>query len=281
MRDRDIEAVLHFGAMAYVGESVEQPLHYYRKNTASTLALLEAMETVGVEKIVFSSTCSSYGEPARDQIPIKESCEQRPINPYGASKLFCERLLFDHANAKRIAGEPFAFAALRYFNVAGSDPEARVGEDHTPETHLIPICLQAALGEREHLSIWGTDYPTPDGTCIRDYVHVVDLIDAHITALDALTPGDARTYNIGIGTGYSVREVIEAAKRVTGIDFKVVEADRRPGDPPTLYADPAKIKRELGWSASYTDLDEIIATAWKWYQKGGYAKDAKAPHAVG
>jgi UDP-glucose 4-epimerase len=267
MRKHAIEAVLHFAALAYVGESVTQPLRYYRNNAASALALLEACEAAGVTKFVFSSTCATYGEPAEQFIPIPETCPQRPINPYGQSKLHVEHMLFDHAAAKKIANQPFAFAALRYFNVAGSDRTGLIGEHHEPETHLIPVILQAILGQRESLTVFGTDYPTPDGTCIRDYVHVEDLIDAHVRVLGALKFGDTRTYNLGIGRGYSVREIITAAKRVTGRDFKIIEGPRRPGDPPRLYADPSKIKRELGWAASITDLNEIIATAWKWFQK--------------
>src|ERR1043165_8837158 len=196
MRKHAIEAVLHFAALAYVGESVTQPLRYYRNNAASALALLEACEAAGVTKFVFSSTCATYGEPAEQFIPIPETCPQRPINPYGQSKLHVEHMLFDHAAAKKIANQPFAFAALRYFNVAGSDRTGLIGEHHEPETHLIPVILQAILGQRESLTVFGTDYPTPDGTCIRDYVHVEDLIDAHVRVLGALKFGDTRTYNL-------------------------------------------------------------------------------------
>jgi UDP-glucose 4-epimerase len=175
-------------------------------------------------------------------------------------------MLRDYAAMKRMRGEDFAFAALRYFNVAGSDPQARIGEDHDPETHLIPICLQVALGQRERITIFGTDYNTPDGTCIRDYVHVDDLIDAHVTVMGALEPGKALTYNVGIGRGYSVREVIDATRRVTGVDFAEVEGARRPGDPPALYNDPSKITAALGWRARYDSLDAIIETAWGWFR---------------
>lgn len=264
LRDRSIDLVMHFGALAYVSESVEQPLRYYRHNTASALGLIEAMRDAGVNRMVFSSTCATYGEPPADQVPIRETCTQEPINPYGRSKLMVEQMLFDHAAAMAAAGEDFAFSALRYFNVAGSDRTGRIGEDHQPETHLIPICLEAALGQRDHVTIFGTDYPTSDGTCIRDYVHVEDLIDAHVQAMNALKPGDTLTYNIGIGRGYSVREVIDAARSVTGVDFKIVEGDRRPGDPPSLYNDPGKVHDELGWRASITDLHEIIDSAWRW-----------------
>jgi UDP-glucose 4-epimerase len=264
LQERSIEVVMHFAALTYVGESMQMPLRYYRNNAAASLALLEAMDVAGVTKMVFSSTAATYGEPPPQFIPINEACPQRPINPYGQSKLHVENMLFAYAHAKQQKKEEFAFAALRYFNVAGSDEQARIGEDHKPETHLIPICLEVALGQRPHITIFGADYPTSDGTCIRDYVHVADLIDAHVTAMHALQPGDMRTYNIGIGRGYSVREVIEACRRVTGIKFKEVEGSRREGDPPSLYADPAKLNRELKWKAKYTDLNEIIESAWRW-----------------
>ncbi len=268
--ERSIDMVMHFAALTYVGESVQFPLQYYHANTAGALTLLEAMDACGVKRLVFSSSCATYGEPPPECIPIAESCPQRPVNPYGRSKLVVEQMLRDHLHA---AGAGFAFAALRYFNVAGCDAGGRLGEDHDPETHLIPICLQAALGQRESVVIFGTDYDTPDGTCIRDYVHVDDLIDAHVMAMDAMKPGRAMAYNVGIGSGASVREVIDAAHRVTGVNFAVTESERRPGDPPTLYADPSRIRSELGWAARYTDLDEIVATAWKWFETHprGYA----------
>lgn len=265
LKDHAIDTVMHFAALAYVGESVTDPLSYWQNNTADALSLIQAVDAAGVERFVFSSTCASYGEPSAEFIPIPETCPQSPINPYGWSKLAVEKILFDYAESKRIAGQPFGFAALRYFNVAGSDRSTKIGEDHVPETHLIPIVLEAALGKREKVTIFGTDYPTPDGTCIRDYVHVEDLIDAHVTVMDALQPGDERTYNLGIGKGYSVREIIEACKKVTGKDFEVAEGVRRAGDPPELYANPSKIKSELNWSASITDLHEIIDSAWRWY----------------
>ncbi len=270
LRQRSIDTVMHFAALAYVGESVQIPLQYYRANTAGALTLLEAMDACGVRKLVFSSTCATYGEPPPECIPITESCPQRPVNPYGRSKLVVEQMLRDHQAA---TGDEFAFAALRYFNVAGCDADGRLGEVHDPETHLIPICLQAALGQRDRVTIFGTDYDTPDGTCIRDYVHVEDLIDAHVMAMDALKPGRAMVYNVGIGAGVSVREVINAAHRVTGVDFAVTEGGRRPGDPPSLYADASRIRSELGWTARYTDLDEIVGTAWKWFETHprGYA----------
>ena len=273
LRERRIELVMHFAALTYVGESVEQPLRYYRNNFANALALLEAMDDCDVDRMVFSSTCATYGEPTPQHIPISEDCPQQPVNPYGRSKLAVEQMLSDHLRARRDHGKPFAFVALRYFNVAGCDRAGRLGEDHTPETHIIPICLEAANGRREAVTIFGADYDTPDGTCIRDYVHVEDLVDAHVTAMDALQPGDGRAYNLGIGRGYSVREVIDAARRVTGVDFSVGEGKRRPGDPPVLYADSSKIRTELGWKARITDLGEMIDTAWCWYRNhpDGYA----------
>jgi len=195
------------------------------------------------------------------------------MSPYGMSKLHVEHMLRDYAHAQRTHGKPFAYAALRYFNVAGSDPEGLIGEDHEPETHLIPVIIQAALGVRPQIKIFGTDYPTPDGTCIRDYIHVSDLADAHAAVMNALKPGDERFYNLGIGKGYSVREIIESVRRVSGRDFKVEEVARRPGDPAALYADASKIKRELGWTAKITDIDEVVRTAWNWFAKHprGYA----------
>lgn len=267
LRQRSIEVVMHFAAITYVGESMEQPLRYYRNNAAAALGLIEAMDSAGVGRMIFSSSAATYGEPPLEMIPIREDCPQRPINPYGQSKLHVEQMLVDYARAKRIAKEDFAFATLRYFNVAGNDEKLRLGEDHDPESHLIPICLEVALRQREAITIFGTDYPTPDGTCIRDYVHVTDLIDAHVTVMKALKAGEARAYNIGIGHGYSVREVVEACRRVTGVKFKVVEGARREGDPPSLYADPEKIRKELGWKARQANLDKIIESAWRWKQK--------------
>ncbi|MHC5114060.1 MAG: UDP-glucose 4-epimerase GalE [Planctomycetota bacterium] len=263
LRERGVDLVMHFAALAYVGESVQRPLAYYRANAAGTLALLEAMDDAGVARLVFSSSCATYGEPTEDDVPISETCPQVPINPYGRSKLAAEQMIADAA-----ARSPsFAATILRYFNVAGCDGQGRLGEDHRPESHLVPVCLEAALGQRPRVAIHGTDYPTPDGTCIRDYVHVDDLIDAHVTAMDALAPGTVRAYNVGVGHGHSVREVIDACRRVTGVAFDVVESDRRAGDPPVLYADAAKIRGELGWSATRRDLDATIADAWRWKQE--------------
>jgi UDP-glucose 4-epimerase len=264
LRQDSIEVVMHFAALAEVGESVREPLRYYRNNLAGTVSLLEAMDACEVNRLVFSSTAATYGEPAPRHIPMTEDCPQQPVNPYGRCKLAVEQMLFDHLHARATGQGAFAFAALRYFNVAGNDPDGRLGEDHDPETHLIPICLDTALGRREAITIFGTDYETPDGTCIRDYIHVDDLVDAHVVVMGALKPGQALAYNLGIGNGLSVREVIDACRRVTDIDFPVREGTRRPGDPPVLYADPAKIRAELGWSARFKDLDQIIASAWGW-----------------
>jgi UDP-glucose 4-epimerase len=277
LKARKVDAVMHFAALAYVGESVDEPLTYYNNNAAGALSVLRAVDAAGVSRFVFSSTCATYGEPTPKFIPIPETCPQKPINPYGRSKLHVEHMLFDYAAAAKKAGKEFGFAALRYFNVAGSDRTGTIGECHNPETHLIPIVLQAMLGLREKITIFGTDYKTPDGTCVRDYVHVEDLVDAHVCVLEKLEDGDARTYNLGIGKGYSVREIIDAARRVTGRDLTVEEGPRRPGDPPRLFANPAKIAKELGWKAQITDIDEIIASAWNWFEAhpDGYATDAR------
>ncbi len=274
MKEQRIDAVMHFAALAYVGESVNEPLRYYRADAAGALSLLEAMERAGVHRLIFSSSCATYGEPSADSIPIRETCRQDPINPYGRAKLMAERMMLDHAEASRKAGRPFSLAMLRYFNVAGSDPKGRIGEDHTPETHLIPICLEAALGQRPQVSIFGEDYQTPDGTCVRDYVHVNDVVDAHLRVMEAMKPAETSIYNVAIGRGYSVREVIESCRHVTGIDFKAVAAPRRAGDPPTLFAESSLIQRALGWKPRYTQLDEIVSTAWEWRRRhpNGYEK---------
>lgn len=261
LTDERIECVMHFAAFAYVGESVEQPLLYYRNNTSGTLSLLSAMQAASVTKLIFSSTCATYGEPER--IPITEDTFQSPVNPYGWSKLFSERMIRDFAAANR----GFACAMLRYFNVAGSAVDGSIGEHHEPETHLIPVVLQAALGKRKSITIYGEDYATADGTCIRDYIHVEDLVRAHIRVMEALTPGDVRVYNLGIGNGYSVRQIIEAARRVTGRQLLAEVGARRPGDPPTLYADATKIAKELGWKPQHTDVGEIIESAWRWFRE--------------
>lgn len=261
LRRREIEAVMHFAAYALVGESVTEPLLYYDNNTWGSTCLLSAMAKAGVDRIVFSSTCATYGEP--ESMPIVETLPQNPINPYGWSKLFVERILKDFGKAN----PNFAFAALRYFNVAGCASDGSLGEDHAPETHIIPVVLQTVLGKREKITIFGEDYPTPDGTCIRDYIHVEDLVDAHAVVLEALDDGDQRFYNLGTGQGLSVKQIVDSVRRVTGRDFKVEIGPRRPGDPPMLYADPRKIERELGWKAKITDVDQTVASAWRWFEK--------------
>ncbi len=268
LKEHKVDCVMHFAALASVGESMTQPLDYYKNNTAGTVSLLEAMKNTDVNKLIFSSTCATYGEP--QSMPIVESTPQIPINPYGWSKLFVERVLLDYLSCT----PQFSFTALRYFNVAGCAKDSTIGEDHTPEGHIIPVILQTALGTRDSISIFGTDYTTPDGTCIRDYVHVDDLCEAHIIAMEKLQPQTADFYNLGIGHGYSVKEIIDAAKRVTDIDFTVKITDRRPGDPPILYANPDKIRNELGWEAKITDIDDIVASAWNWFKANpdGYEK---------
>ena len=277
LRDHRIDAVIHFAALAYVGESVDRPSLYMRHNVAGMNALLDAIDAADVPRLVFSSSCATYGQPPEDLIPIPESCPQAPLSPYGRTKLIGEWMLKDFATARTRAGRPFSFTALRYFNVAGCALDGSLGEDHTPETHLIPVVLQAALGQRDHIAIFGTDYPTPDGTCVRDYIHVDDLADAHIAALGAMPPGSARFYNLGLGAGTSVRQVIESARRVTGSDFKVIEHPRRAGDPARLFADPQAIRRELGITPRITEIDAIVESAWKWFRAHphGYPRDTR------
>jgi UDP-glucose 4-epimerase len=251
------EAVLHFAAFIEAGESMKEPERFFRNNSAASLTLLEAMLAKGVRKLIFSSTAALYGEPR--QIPIAETDALDPTNAYGESKLLVERML---AWFGRIHG--LHYASLRYFNAAGSD--GRSGEQHQPETHLIPLVLQAATGKRKSISIFGTDYPTPDGTCVRDYIHVSDLAHAHVLALYALEDHERLIYNLGNGRGFSVREVIDSAQRVTGLSIPVTEAARRPGDPAVLVASSQKIRRELGWAPQHSDLDSIITSAWDWMQ---------------
>lgn len=266
LRDKKIDAVVHFAAFALVGESVVNPAMYYANNFVNTLTLLDAMRDCKVNRLVFSSTCAVYGIPLA--VPITEDEKLVPINPYGHAKLAVETALADYAAAYGLG-----YTALRYFNAAGAHPAADIGEDHDPETHLIPLVLQVSLGQRSHVDILGTDYPTPDGTCIRDYVHVDDLADAHLRALDKIQPGQGNVYNLGTGTGASVREVIRACEAVTGKTIAVKESPRRPGDPPALVASSAKAQRELGWQPQYRDVRSIIETAWKWHvaHPRGYA----------
>jgi UDP-glucose 4-epimerase len=265
-RDYEIDAVIHFAAYALVNESVQHPAIYYQNNVAATLELLEAMRSAGVWRIVFSSTTATYGQP--EIVPIAESTLQQPINPYGFTKLVIEHALTDYAQAYG-----FGCAALRYFNAAGAHPDGIIGEDHDPETHLIPIVLQVALGKRESISVFGTDYPTPDGTCIRDYIHVDDLGAAHLKALELLAPGMNLQLNLGTGRGQSVLEVINACRRVTRHPIPVVEAGRRAGDPAELVADSSLAQRMLDWKPHYMDIEDTVRTAWNWHQSHpeGYA----------
>jgi UDP-glucose 4-epimerase len=259
----DISAVIHFAAFSIVGESVARPEKYYRNNVAGSKNLLDAMVRGGVRQIVFSSTAAVYGHPQSS--PIPETHALNPINPYGASKLCVEMMLRDYATAGLVD-----YVALRYFNAAGADPEGEIGECHDPETHLIPIVLQAAAGTRAGVSVFGTDYDTPDGTCLRDYIHVSDLCAAHDKALDYLEAGgESACFNLGTGQGYSVRAVIEAVRRMTGRDFAVTEAPRRPGDPAVLVADPAQAQLKLCWHPQRSDLETIVRDAWAWEAKKG------------
>ncbi|MFQ5416547.1 MAG: UDP-glucose 4-epimerase GalE [Myxococcota bacterium] len=260
LRDRRIEAVLHFAAYALVNESVADPSLYYRNNFAGTLSLLEAMRSAGVRRIVFSSSCATYGEPPIS--PIREDAPQRPVNPYGLTKLASEHALAAYARAYG-----FGYAALRYFNACGASPDGRLGEDHDPESHIIPLALAAALGRLPRFTIFGSDYPTPDGTCIRDYIHVDDLADAHLRALERLGEGSGLCLNLGTGRGFSVREVVESCRRASGRDIPVEEGPRRAGDPPELVADSARARQLLGWTARYEDLDAIVETAWRWHSR--------------
>lgn len=254
---RGFEAVLHFAALALVGESVESPERYHRGNFVASLNLLDAMRAAGVPRLVFSSTCAVYGEP--ETVPISEREPTNPVNSYGNSKLAVDRMIGDECRAHGLGA-----VSLRYFNVAGASGEC--GEDHHPETHIIPLVLRAASGRREHVSIFGTDYATPDGTAIRDYIHIEDLAEAHLLAIAAAQPGRHDVYNLGNGTGFSVREVIEAAKAVTGVDIEVIEEARRAGDPPMLVAASEKIREELGWQPRKPGLEAMIGDAWAWHQ---------------
>jgi UDP-glucose 4-epimerase len=254
------DCVMHFAASCSVGESMEQPEKYYTNNTVAGLRLLAALRQAGVGRFVFSSSAATYGNPVK--VPIPEFHPTLPINPYGQTKLD-----FEYALASYAAAYGLGYASLRYFNAAGAAPDGRIGEDHDPETHLIPIVLQAALGQREAISVFGTDYETPDGTCVRDYVHVYDLAQAHVLAMEAIRPGKGLTFNLGNGAGYSVRAVIETAQAVTGKKIPVKEGPRRPGDPAVLVAASEKMVRELGWKPAFPQLSAIIETAWRWHRE--------------
>jgi UDP-glucose 4-epimerase len=264
LQESSVEAVIHFAADSLVGESMQAPANYYDNNVAGTLSLLDAMVQCNVHKMVFSSTAAVYCEP--DVWPITEDLATCPTNVYGRTKLMIEQMLSDFSRAYGLQ-----YVALRYFNAAGASLDGSIGEDHQPESHLIPLILKTALGQREAIDVYGSDYPTADGTCIRDYVHVCDLADAHVLALEYLLTGKgSATYNLGSETGYSVREVITKVKEVTGIDFAVNETQRRPGDPAVLVASAQKIQKELGWTPVYSDLDTIIRTAWQWHSRHPY-----------
>ena len=254
-----IEGVMHFAAFIEVGESVRDPLKYYRNNFAAPLNLLAVMREHGCRRFIFSSTCATYGMP--EKVPIPEGHPQRPINPYGRSKHMLEQALRDCDRAWGLKS-----VNLRYFNASGAALDGRIGEDHDPETHLIPLVLMAIRGQREKLRVFGTDYDTPDGTCIRDYIHVEDLAAAHRLAIEAVEPGVATAFNVGTGTGYSVRRIIETVRRVTGREIPVREGPRRPGDPPVLVADADLIRRRLGWRAKWTEVGDIITSAWRWHE---------------
>ena len=259
MKEHKIEAVMHFAAFAYVGVSVTDPAIYYQNNIVGSLALLDAMRTAGIDRIVFSSSCATYGIPER--VPITEDHPQHPISPYGFTKLVIEHALADYSHAYGLG-----YAALRYFNASGAAADGTIGEDHDPETHLIPLILQVALGQRESVDIFGTDYPTPDGTCIRDYIHVDDLATAHVAALEKLKPGMQLKLNLGTGHGASVQEVVNLCREITGHPIPTRKVGRRPGDPPALVADASAAKRELGWQARYS-MREVVESAWKWHSK--------------
>lgn len=256
----DIEAVFHFAAFAYVGESVTEPEKYYYNNVANTLNLLSVMKKHGCMKMVFSSTCATYGEP--EHVPITEDMPQNPINPYGRTKLMIEQILEDYRKAYGME-----YVILRYFNAAGADPDGEIGEDHTPETHIIPLVLDAASGKREEIKVFGTDYDTPDGSCVRDYIHVTDLATAHLLALHHLEAGKGSDcFNLGNAIGTSVLDIVKSVRRVTGRGFKVVMTERRPGDPAKLVGSAKKAQEVLGWKPVYGDIDTIVEHAWRWHQ---------------
>ena len=252
------DAAMHFAAFLNVGESVHEPLKYWHNNVATTLNLLQCMAAPGVKRFLFSSSCAVYGEP--EKLPIVEDLPKNPINPYGNTKLAVEWMLQHSAVAWGLGS-----VALRYFNASGAAADGRIGEDHDPEIHLIPLVLQVALGQRPSIKVFGTDYPTPDGTCIRDYIHVEDLGETHRLAVEGCQPGVVEAYNVGTGNGNSVREIIAAAREITGHAIPAVETPRRPGDPASLYADPTKLRKRYGWEPKYRDVKKTIETAWRWH----------------
>ncbi|HEY7115528.1 MAG TPA: UDP-glucose 4-epimerase GalE [Tepidisphaeraceae bacterium] len=261
LREYKIDVVMHFAAYAYVGESVERPLDYYHNNVATTISVLEAMGEANVNGLVFSSTCAVYGDP--EKIPLTEEEKKAPVSPYGRSKWMVEQILQDYA----VANKSFRFSSLRYFNASGCAMDGSLGEDHRPETHLIPVILQTILGKRPALHLYGTDYPTPDGTNVRDYIHVDDLADAHIAAMTRLKAAEPIVCNLGTGKGFSNRQIIAAVEKVTGKKVPVEVHPRRPGDAIALYADPSRARKLLGWEAKYKDPETIIRSAWNWFSK--------------
>lgn len=260
IRKEKVEAVMHFAALAYVGESHQQPLKYYHNNVAGSMSLFEAMKRENVSKLVFSSTCATYGTP--QTLPIVEEAPQNPINPYGRTKLMVERILQDYV-------KPFSFSSisLRYFNASGADRELNIGEDHSPETHLIPLALRAAQENGKKMTIFGTDYETSDGTCIRDYIHVTDLANAHVLSLKKLGEPGFECFNLGTGQGSSVKEVLSRVSEITGKEINITNGPRRPGDPPVLVASGEKARKMLGWQPVHSDLSNIISTAHSWHEK--------------
>ncbi|MFO0910160.1 MAG: UDP-glucose 4-epimerase GalE [Isosphaeraceae bacterium] len=271
LKSNAIEAVMHFAAFAFVGESVTDPGKYYQNNVVGTVSLMEAMRSAGVKRIVFSSTCATYGVP--DSVPIRETTPQAPINPYGFTKLVIEKALADYAHAYG-----WGYAALRYFNASGASADGDIGEDHTPETHLIPLVLQVALGQRKEILVFGDTFPTPDGTCIRDYIHVDDLASAHLKALEKLDDGTQLKLNLGTGRGSSVMEVIDACRRITGHAIPARVTDPREGDPAELVADAALAHKTLGWTPRFIEIDAVVESAWKWHKAhpNGFADHASA-----
>jgi len=260
LKKHKIEAVFHFAALIEVSQSVQEPLRYYQNNISGTQTLLSAMEEAGVEKFVFSSSAAVYGTP--EKVPITEDSPAAPINPYGQTKWTIERMCHFQSKTGKLR-----YASLRYFNASGAGAGCTLGEDHRPESHLIPRVIKAAMGKNNEIKIFGTNYPTHDGTCIRDYIHIEDLCRAHLLTLNRLEQNSELIYNLGNGNGYSVREVIETVKKVSGKDFKVTESERRPGDPPELTSDASKAVDELNWRPEFPDLEKIIATAWKWHNE--------------
>jgi UDP-glucose 4-epimerase len=263
------DAVMHFAAATYVGESVTNPEYHYRNNVGGTLSLLNAMRAAGVKRMLFSSTCATYG--MSPEVPMTENTRQDPFSPYARTKLAVEWMIRDFSHAYGLG-----FTLLRYFNASGASPDGRFGEYHNPETHLIPLVLQVALGQREKLMVYGTDYPTPDGTCIRDYIHIDDLASAHLLAIEATAEDTNEVFNVGTGTGQSVFEIVQACEKVTGKSIAREISPRRPGDPPALVADPTKLKTKLGWKPQFTAIEDTVRTAWAWHQANPKGYEARA-----